>query len=278
MILKLILFGVLPAVCESYEKWNMQTLCQRTISVHGGELHFDSDELPSSVHTCSLTILASGPDDKLSLFFSTYSVGVDCIHTNVTFIDGKSGRPDTSLWPGLKEALCSTDKYMIESQIFTTSGASLTVIFKRNIKTEQGRAHSNFTMKVSSFRSYGVPCDTGKDANGTLYKCINGRCVYKDLLCQTLNPCGDFQDECPQNAPVEPDTVPIIVPILIILTCMILLFFFCQVFLMVRNGKCPCKKGGYSDELERQTSNASAAVSQNGEIHTARETEKFIIA
>lgn len=281
MNLKFIIFVVIPALCNSYEKWNMQTLCKRTVPIHGGELRFDSDELPSDSQTCSLTLLAAGSGDRLSLFFTSYSVGVDCAHTNVTFIDGKSGRPDRYLWPGLKEALCSTDKYMLESQIFSTSGTSITIVFRRNITTPQGKAHSNFTMKVSSFRPHDIPCDSSGNANGTLYKCDNGRCVYRDLLCQDLSPCGNFMDVCPDSTVAPPHTAHIIAPILITLTAMIVLFFSCQVFLMIRNRKCPCLNKGYSNELERQTSNASSAVSQNGgdaEIQRIRDTEKFIIA
>ena len=78
----------------------MQTLCRRTVLVHGGELHFDSDGLPLAAQSCSLTLTAERFEDKLSLFFTSYTTGVDCVHTNVSFIDGKSGQPDSELWPG----------------------------------------------------------------------------------------------------------------------------------------------------------------------------------
>lgn len=280
MSVKLIFLAFILAVCDSYEKWNMQTLCKMKVPVHGGELYFDSDKLPQTTRTCSLTLEAAESRDMLSFFFTTYSVGVDCAHTNVTFIDVKSGQSDSALWPGLKEALCSTDKYMIESQIFSTSGSSITIVFKRNIKTEEGRAHSNFSMKVSSFRPHDIPCDSS-DRNGTLYQCENKRCVYRDLLCQNLNPCGNFMDECPSTATeAEPHTSGVVAPILAVVACMIVLFFSCQVFLMIRNGKCPCKYKGYSNELDRQISTASNTFSLNGRIETqrSRETDQFVSA
>ena len=101
----------------------------------------------------------------------------------------------------------------------------------------------------------GVPCDTTDRGNGTLYLCKNRRCVYKDLLCHHLNPCGDFYDFCPDTS-VEPEegSVPIMVPVLIIVSTMIVLFFLCQGFLMIRNRKCPCRHHGYSNELVRTSS------------------------
>ena len=52
---------------------------------------------------------------------------------------------------GLRAALCSKDPYLDEQQIFTTSGPSITVTFRRNVRRQEGRSRSNFTMKVSSF-------------------------------------------------------------------------------------------------------------------------------
>ena len=55
---------------------------------------------------------------------------------------------------------------------------------------------------------------------------------------------------CPDNSTPEPESVHVVVPFLIFLAGMIALFFSCQVFLMIRNGKCPCKHDkGYSSEL-----------------------------
>ena len=68
--------------------------------MHGGELYFDSDGLPFAAQSCSLTLTAERSQDKLSLFFTSYTTGVDCVHTNVSFVDGKSGQPDSELWPG----------------------------------------------------------------------------------------------------------------------------------------------------------------------------------
>ena len=69
-------------------------------------------------------------------------------------------------------------------------------------------------------------------------------------MCQNLNPCGDFYDMCPDTSTPEPESVHVVVPFLIILAGMIVLFFSCQVFLMIRNGKCPCRQHkGYSSEL-----------------------------
>lgn len=263
-----------PLVCDCYQKWMMQNYCRRTVMVHGGELYFDSDGLPLAAQSCSLTLMAERSQDKLSLFFTSYTTGVDCVHTNVSFVDGKSGRPDSELWPGLKQALCSTDQYMNEQQIFTTSGTSITVMFRRNTNMPKGSAHSNFTMKVSAFRPRDLPCD---DTNGTLYACKNGRCVYRDLMCQNLNPCGDFYDVCPDTSTPEPEQVHVVVPFLIILAGMIVLFFSCQVFLMIRNGKCPCRQHkGYSSDMERQVSDGSNNVTQNGTVVKARETDQFL--
>ena len=80
---------------------DMQKLCAKTVHIHGGELYFDSDELPLSTQFCSLTLQAASSEDKLSLFFTSYSVGVDCIHTNVTFIDSNSSKTGNDLWPGI---------------------------------------------------------------------------------------------------------------------------------------------------------------------------------
>lgn len=273
MLVRYALLIVLPLVCDCYQKWSMQTLCRRTVLVHGGELHFDSDGLPLAAQSCSLTLTAERFEDKLSLFFTSYTTGVDCVHTNVSFIDGKSGQPDSELWPGLKQALCSTDKYLNEQQIFSTSGTSITILFRRNTNMPKGRAHSNFTIKVAAFRPRELPCD---DTNGTLYSCENGRCVYRDLMCHNLNPCGSFYDVCPDNSTPEPESVHVVVPFLIFLAGMIALFFSCQVFLMIRNGKCPCKHDkGYSSELERQTSNVSNNVTQNGVVK-CRDTDQFL--
>ena len=84
----------------------MDRLCSQIVPVHGGELHFDSDELPSSTELCSLTLQAEVPEDKLSIFFTTLSVGMDCNHTNITFVDGHSETPDSDLWPGIVFFIC----------------------------------------------------------------------------------------------------------------------------------------------------------------------------
>ena len=79
----------------------MDRLCSQIVPVHGGELHFDSDELPLSTELCSLTLQAEVPEDKLSIFFTTLSVGMDCNHTNISFVDGHSETPDSAIWPGI---------------------------------------------------------------------------------------------------------------------------------------------------------------------------------
>ncbi|WAR13301.1 hypothetical protein MAR_027481 [Mya arenaria] len=184
---------------EKSQKWSMQDWCGQQLEAHGGELHFDSQV--SGGRACALELVGLGPVDTMwSIYFSAFNVTGSCA-ANVTikepgatpFVSGHDKR-------GLYASFCQSEKGLTSYTMFTTVGNRLLVEFTPNTAHSLYRALPRastvkFTLSMAAFTIRPHGCTELGDADGgSLYSCKTGRCVHESVVCQDLNPCGDFSD------------------------------------------------------------------------------------
>lgn len=155
--------------------WFTLSNCTRhTVDITGDSQTHIKFESIGKRGQCEVT-LKTYRDDRLMVFFDNLNISGSLIDTWLELHDGTSrGSP-----------YIGDIKYggpIAPSDVYTTNGQFLTVYFQDNLS---GRP-SDFSLWITSFHT-GI-CDSDE------YKCDNGRCIDRGLVCFGSNPCGDNSD------------------------------------------------------------------------------------
>ncbi|XP_052802940.1 suppressor of tumorigenicity 14 protein-like [Mya arenaria] len=129
---------------------------------------------------CLMTVNTTS-SKKFMLYFKSIAIesSVSCTRDWLEVFDGPN--VNSRYVSGLSYRQCG---FSISSQVFKTSGNSLTLRFQ----SDSSFQYSGFDMVITSYHTGYCYSDE--------HDCDNGRCISDTLTCNGYNPCGDYSD-CP---------------------------------------------------------------------------------
>ncbi|KAK6174684.1 hypothetical protein SNE40_017915 [Patella caerulea] len=153
------------------------------LGIFSGRLQLTNTPLYSVLMDCRMVLVAP-PGFNLAIQFELMDLAGSskyCHGDYIQLLDGASIRSISIRGMPLNDRLCGKK---LPKEELTSRGNTVTVRF-----------YSDLSMQETGFRLIFSAFHTGR-CNSSEFKCDNGRCMNKVLLCDGVDNCGDESDIC----------------------------------------------------------------------------------